>query len=175
MERLTHMMVAAPAQLPTISVDQGGWLGNISAAGVGAVLLWGSNRLMKANKGPWGPFLESKLSNVKFDWKSTMSFIIGFMGVTLLLGSGDNWLRNALTWIQSLLTGLGNIDLFAAFGMAAFCVVAVIKIYADANDPEKDMRWGMVCAVLFPLGGGIFAQASLYTGGLLAGALNGTL
>lgn len=167
---MTTIDLAAQAQ--TITVPDGSWVGNMGSAGVGAVLLFGSWYMAKHSILLYGEWVANRLQNVKFDWKSMMSLLFGFFGVTAVLGSTGVF-GDFTRWLQDVITNLGDIAIFASIGMGAFCLIALIMVFRKSDDPVQDMRWGYGLAIMFPLGGGMFSEASIQAGNLLVEAMGG--
>lgn len=166
------MTIDIAAQVQTVTVPEGSWVGNMGSAGVGAVILIGSWYMAKHSILLYGPWVKDRLKNVKFDWKSPMSLLFGFFGVTAILGSTSVF-GDFIRWLQSVITGLGDIAIFASIGMGAFCFISLIMVFRDSEDPIQDMKWGYGLAIMFPLGGGMFAEASIQAGNLLVSAMGG--
>lgn len=165
--------VLALGATTNIEVKEGGWLGNLSSAGLGAILLWFSYKFAKDNRVLWSPGVTGKL-NEKRDWTSLMSFLVGFICVTLILGSTDNLIRNGLVWLQQLIISVGSSEKVAFIGAPGICLILLLLALWKKGDSPFDIRMGSACGLLFPLGGGGWAQFSLVIGGFLANALNGS-
>lgn len=164
---------AAPARLPSITVQNGGWLGNTTAAGLGVIILYFSRRFATQEKVLWkqGGLIDN-LWKGKVDTLSIFSFIIGFLCVTMILGAPDNPARTVIEWGQSFVMMLGENSFFAMFGAGGLCIVLFLLAYAKDNDCPKDIIWGSLCAIVFPLGGGMFTQFSLVIAGIASGGLS---
>jgi hypothetical protein len=162
-------MAAAP--VVQMQASTGGWLGNVGSAFLGFVLFGVSIILAKNNKGPWGPWLANKVK-WEWDWKSLMSALFGFFGVTALLGS-TGAIGDFSQWMQSLFTWLGAVEIVNTIGMAGICVLVGLKVWLHKDDNIHDIVWGGVAALAFPLGGGIWVSASMSAGNLLVNLMNG--
>jgi len=164
---------AAPAQLPSIRVENGGFLGNTTAAGVGILLFYFSRRFAKEGKLLWkqGGKLHVIGQEKGWDFLSILSFLIGFLAITMVLGAPDNPARTAIEWLQALFTKAGENSILAMFGAGGICGFLALLAYAKDNDCPKDMFWGGLCAIVFPLGGGGFATFSLFIAGIASGSL----
>lgn len=164
---------AAPAQLPSITVQNGGILGNTTAAGIGILLFYFSRRFAKSNKLIWKP--GGKVStwgkDKGIDVLSIISFVIGFLAITMVLGAPDNPARTVIEWSQALFTRISENSILAMFGAGGICLGLGLLAYAKDTDCPKDMFWGGLCAVIFPLGGGMFSTISLTMAGIASGSL----
>lgn len=165
-------LTLAAAPVVQMRADNSSWFGNVGSAFLALVFLGVTYVLAKNNKGPWGPRLDKRLSHWDWDWKSLMSAVFGFLGVTALLGS-TGILGNFARWMQELFTWLGGFEVVQNVGMAGICVIIGIKIWMQKNDNLNDIRWGGIAALAFPLGGGIWTQTSLAAGNFLVGLLHG--
>lgn len=167
---------AAAPEVQQVTIEKGSWAGNFGAAGVGFVLFIGSRVLAKNNMLLWGPrvgtWVDTKLGDKKFDWKSLMSFIFGFAGITALLGASGQ-IGSFVRWLQSMFTWLGGFNIFNELGMGVICFVCVFMAMKNRDDSIKDISWGGLCALAFPLGGGVFLEMSMKMANILVNALNG--
>ena len=185
MENIFADLAASVARPAEINVDTGGVFGNTTAAGVGILVSYGCWRLaQRPGKGLWGERIQAKFDEKvktesgerdRFDWSSLLSFCIGFVCLSLVLGFSDNPLRQLFQTIQGWIANLGNVDIFQFLGMGGICGIVAFKAFADKKDVTKDMRRGAICALLFPLGGGVFSTICLWVGDLLSSFFNGTL
>lgn len=146
--------------------------GNIGAGFLAFLFLVVSYILAKNEKGPWGPWVGGKLEKVSWDWKSLMSAVFGFLGVTAALGS-TGMIQDFSQWMQSLFVWLGAVEVVNTFGMAAICVLIGLKVWLHKDDNIHDIIWGGIAAIAFPLGGGIWTATSLAAGNLLVNLMNG--
>lgn len=154
-----------------VAVEQGSWLGNLGAAGLGVVLVGGSMMLAKKQKLLWNEKYKPKI-NKKFDARSLISCLLGFAGVTALLGA-SGMISDLVRWMQGVFLWLGEIEMFASLGMACFTFFAVFKVLGDENDPDRDIVWGGVLALMFPLAGGMFASSSVAVANAMTQLVNG--
>jgi hypothetical protein len=168
---MSNVIVAA-APVVQMHANKGSAFGNVGAAFFAFVFLVVSWILAKHNKGPWGPWFGKKLENVKWDWKSLMSAVFGFLGVTAALGS-TGMVQDFSQWIQSLFEWLGAVEIVNTIGMAGVCVLIGLKVWLKRDDNIHDIVWGGVAALAFPLGGGMWTATSLAAGNLLVNLMNG--
>lgn len=154
--------------------------GNLSALGVGAAFLFIGWFTAKNSFLLYGPWLEKKLSNVEYDWKSLMSFLIGFTGITVILGAPRQGMGIFSTIIdapQSFLMWLGETWIGVAVGMWAICLFIFVytlkKAMKDKGDSISDIRWGCICAFAFPMGGWPFAWFSMVVANAVVELMNG--
>lgn len=137
--------------------------GNLGIAGAGAVLLWGSWYMARKDGGRWIWNSESKtgqyLGSKDFDWISLISWACGFLGVSALL-MDPSPIGSFLRWVQGLIVTAGESSWLAAFGAGFFCFMCFVMAMCNRDDSMKDMRYGYIAAILFPLGGGIFGFLS---------------
>lgn len=168
----TVQFLSAAAQLPTINVDKGGFLGNTTAAGLGAIFIWMARRSIRRNQGLWGTWVAGKVK-VTWDWKSWMTFFVGFFCVTMILGSGDNIFRNFLRWVQSIFVRLGEtVSFIQVLGAGGIAIILFYLAISNKDDSAKDLNYGIVCAIFFPLAGGWAMSVSTAVAGLVAGTIN---
>jgi hypothetical protein len=154
--------------------------GNVKAVGVALVFLVLGWYMAKHSFLLYGKFLEEKMANVKFDWKSLMSFLLGFAGVTVLIGAPRKGLGFFSTLIdapQKFFMWIGTTGVGAAVGMwficAAILVVTLKKAMKDKGDSIQDMKMGALCAFAFPLGGMPFAWLSMTIANAVIELMNG--
>lgn len=164
------VLVAAP--VVKMEATNGSWLGNAGSGFLALIFLGVSYALAKKEAGPWGPRLGKKLGNVSWDWKSLMSAVFGFLGVTAALGA-TGWLADFSGWMQSLFIMLGAMDFINTIGMAGICVLVGLKVWLHKDDNIHDLTWGGVAALAFPLGGGVWTKMSLGAGNFLLVLMNG--
>lgn len=162
-------MAAAP--VVQLQMNSGSWTGNAGSAFIGFILFVVGLILAKNEKGPWGPWLADKVKWT-WDWKSLMSTIFGFLGITALLGS-SGWMGGFARWGQEFFTWPIFQAIFSEIGMAGVCVLILVKIWLKKDDNIHDIVWGGVAALALPLGGGVFLQISLGAGNLLVNLMNG--
>jgi hypothetical protein len=171
--------IVAAAPVVQMQSNPNSWFGNAGSAFVGVAFLLSAFMLARSDeakgikpKGPWGPWLAKKLDHVKWDWKSLMSCLWGFFGTTALLGS-VGVLGNLSRWFQGLFSWIKDIEFIANVGMAGVCLFILLMVWRRQNDNISDVRWGCVMGLAFPLGGGIWLQASLAVGNMLVNIMNG--
>lgn len=162
----------AAAPVVQMQSSNGSFFGNVGAAFFAFLFLAVSWILAKNEKGPWGPWFGSKLEKVSWDWKSLMSAVFGFLGVTAALGS-TGMIQDFSQWVQSLFEWLGAVEVVNTVGMAGVCVLIGLKVWLKRDDNIHDIIWGGVAALAFPLGGGIWTSTSLAAGNLLVNLMNG--
>lgn len=167
---------AAVPQAPIQAAAEGSWLGNAGSATIAIVFLWGGYYMAKHQMLLWGPFLQSKMTNVKWDWKSIMSFLFGFWGVTSLIGSSG--IGGVVTgWLQGIVTWFGGTGIGAAVGAAGVCfvltLIALRQALKNKDDSVADIKWGAGLAIVYPLGGGPFLWISATVANALVELLNG--
>lgn len=177
---LTHLAAA-----PRVSVPEGSWLGDITAAGLGATLIVVPILLCKKELVFWGPkcgpwidklVTDKDTGKKKLDWLSLLSFLFGFAGVTAILGSSEGPLQNIFEWLQGLFIWLREIPIINEIGMVPVCAVCLIMAMRKENDSLQDIRWGSISGLALPLGGGIFAQFTVWVAQGTVGLLSlGTL
>lgn len=138
--------------------------------------------MAKNEKGLYGKRIQNKIRNwrakrekdEKFnpDINSLLSVVIGFFGITALLGA-TGFLGETIRKIQEILVNFQGVEFFSQLGMTFFCFVAFFFVFRDDKDPMSDQRWGYALAILFPLGGGIWSSTSEWTGNILVMAMGG--
>ncbi|MFB7858759.1 hypothetical protein [Rhodococcus qingshengii] len=110
------------------------------------------------------------------DWRSTLCALAGFFGITALLGS-DSWASDRIVWVQEWAAGWESVGFFSSIGMGGICFIAcfftIRAIYGDKYDGQKDLMWGGVLAILFPLAGGTFLSISNSAADALSGLFGG--
>lgn len=175
MYEILNTFAAAPT-VQQVTIEKGSWAGNFGAAGVGVLLFIGSRAMAKNKMLLWGPkfggWVDTKLGDKKFDWKSLMSFVFGFAGITALLGATGQ-IGSFVRWLQSMFTWLGGFSIFNELGMGVICAACVFMAMKKREDSIKDITWGGLCALAFPLGGGVFLEMSMKMANILVNALNG--
>jgi len=154
--------------------------GNITAIGVALAFLGLGWYMAKHQFLLYGTWLAEKFKDVKWDWKSLMSFLIGFSGVTVLLGAPRQGLGFFSTLIdapQNFFLWIGDTGVGAAVGMwficAAIVVVTFKKAMKDKDDSIKDIKMGGLCAFTFPLGGMPFTWISTTIANAVVEMMNG--
>ena len=154
--------------------------GNVKALGVGLAFLFIGWFMAKHKFLLYGDWLEGKLSEVKFDWKSLMSFLLGFAGVTVVLGAPRQGMGIFSTIIdapQAFFAWIGETGVGAAVGMWFFCLIIFVytlkKAMKDKDDCISDIRWGGICAFAFPMGGWPFAWVSMTVANAVVELMNG--
>ena len=167
--------MAAP-MAPIQAKTEGSWMGNAGTATLAIIFLWGSWYMAKHQYLLYGPWIADKLQNVKFDWKSILSFTFGFWGVTSLIGSSG--LGGTVTgWVTSIVMWFGATAVGKTIGAAGLCVIATFVALKQAlkekDDSVKDIKWGAGLAILYPLGGGPFLWVSSTMANALVELLNG--
>lgn len=165
-------LVLAAAPVVKMEVSSGSWLGNVGSGFLAFLFCGVSYWLAKNNHGPWGPWVAGKLGKISWDWKSLMTAVFGFLGVTAALGS-TGWMAGIAQWAQGIFTWPIVQDLFSWVGMSGICVAILIKIWLKKDDNIHDLIWGGVAALALPLGGGFWTQTSLAAGNFLVNLLNG--
>lgn len=172
----TTMNLAAVVQNTPIPDSSG----NVKAVGLALAFLVLGWFMAKHQFLLYGSWLEGKLTNVKFDWKSLMSFLLGFSGITVLLGAPREGLGFFSTLIdapQKFFLWLGETGVGAAVGMwficAAILVVTLKKAMKEKGDSISDIKWGAVCAFAFPMGGWPFAWVSMTIANAVVELMNG--
>lgn len=172
----TITTLAVVAQNP--SVPNAG--GNVTAVGVALAFLVLGWYMAKNKFLLYGPKLTEKMKDVGWDWKSLMSFLIGFSGVTVLIGapkSGLGFFSVIVSAPQNFFLWIGDTALGAAVGMwficAAITVITLKKAMKDKDDSIKDIRMGGLCAFVFPLGGMPFTWISSSIANAVVEMMNG--
>ena len=176
----------AAVQQQQIDIPENSWVGHTTMAGFGVMLLLASVLCIKGNKkgSPmllWGPMVgalgnryitdPSKRFAQKwgggdegFDWRSFMTFLIGMLGVTSILSAAGGNLVDVALWLQELLTNAFHLPFLNDFGAPGLCVVLSLFAMRNKGDDYADLTYGGLCALVFPLGGGSWAEVTLWIG-----------
>jgi hypothetical protein len=154
-----------------VHVTQGSWLGNVGAGGLGIGILVGSIMLAKKEKGPFSENMQKRMTK-KFDGFSLMSCALGFFGVTAILGSTGK-IADFTHWLQEMVLNIQSIGFISTVGMGVVCLIVGIKVFAAKNDPVPDIYWGGALALIFPLGGGMWAETSVWSANMLVQLMSG--
>lgn len=179
-------MFLAFTQQQQIDVPENSWVGHTSMAGFGIILLTLAFLCIKGNKksvqmGPWGPMFgvlmnkaitePSKRVATKwgggsegFDWRSLMTFLIGMWAMTSILSSSPGSVLSLAEWGQDLILRLRDWPILGDIGAGGLCFVLFFLAMRNKDDDKQDLIFGAVCGLLFPLGGGVFAQITLQIG-----------
>ncbi len=170
-----EIMLAAIPQNPSIPDGKG----NITALGVALAFLFIGWFMAKHEFLLYGPKAMEKL-NKNRDWVSFISFLIGFTGITVLIGaprSGLGFFSVIIDAPQSFFLFLGETAIGAAIGMWFVCLaitlVTLKKAMKDKGDSIKDMKMGGLCAFAFPLGGMPFTWVSTTIANSVVELMNG--
>lgn len=168
--------IAVVAQNPTIPSGSG----NVTAVGVALAFLVLGWYMAKNQFLLYGDWIAKKLENVTWDWKSLMSFLIGFAGVTVLIGAPQNGLGFFSVIVsapQNFFLWIGETAIGAAVGMWFIClgitIITLKKAMKDKGDSIKDIKMGGLCAFVFPLGGMPFTWISMSIANAVVEMMNG--
>lgn len=188
-----NIAITTIIQQQVVDVPQNSWVGRMSMAGVGIILLTFSALCIKGRKrrksneivpmGPWGPLTVSigdrlitgpskrvldKMSKRDdsdgLDWKSLMTFGFGLFAMTALLSSAPGTVLDFAHWIQGLIISVSGWPVLADIGAAGICFVFAILAFMNRDDDMKDLVFGTACGFIFPLGGGSFSELTFYVG-----------
>jgi hypothetical protein len=176
---VTLSNLAAVPMIPT----QGSAFGNVGSATIAVIFLGGGWYMAKHEFLLYGPWMKNKLrkkdrgeGKIKWDWLSIISFVIGFWGVTSLLGASGlsgvliDWAQGIILWFKRTAVG-------AAIGAAGICAiltfVAIRQAVKREDDAIHDIAWGAGLAITYPLGGGPFLWVSTTMANALIELLNG--
>lgn len=192
-------------QQQVIEIPEGSWVGNISMAGFGFILLVLSVLCIRGRKKKgaakgseervpmflWGPVTgaimdrvvtePSKRAMVKivkgkdgtaadadefdgFDWRSLMTFLIGLWAMTSILSSTPGAMLSLAEWFQGLLLAIADWPFISDIGAAGICFFLLYLAMRSRDDDILDLTYGALCGLVFPLGGGTFAEITLYVG-----------
>lgn len=154
-----------------VQVSQGSWLGNVGAGGLGVGILVGSIMLAKREKGPFSNNMKGRMTK-KFDGFSLMCCALGFFGTTAILGS-TGMIADFTHWMQDMVLNIQHIGFISTVGMGIVCLIVACKVFASANDPVPDIYWGGALALIFPLGGGVWAETSVWAANMLVQVMDG--
>lgn len=173
-------------QQQQINVPENSWAGHMSMAGFGIILLVISILCIKGNKkgvpmGPWGLMWGALMdktvtkptgrlmakhggSGEGFDWKSLMTFLIGMWAMTSILSSSPGTVLSLVEWFQGLVLNLANWPILQDIGAGGICLFLGFLAMRNKDDDKADLIYGSVCGFFFPLGGGVFAEITLWIG-----------
>lgn len=98
------------------------------------------------------------------DWKSLMTFTFGIFGMTAILSSTPSTLLSLVHWFQGLISSVGSLPLIEDFGAAGICIVLGFMALRSRDDDMKDLIYGALCGLVWPLGGGTWAEVTLNVG-----------
>lgn len=186
-------MFLAALQQQQIRVPENSWIGHMSMAGFGIILLAASAFCIKGRKrkgsgevvpmGPWGPLIVSlgdriitqptkrlfdKLSgrtdSEGLDWKSLMTWGFGAFSMTAILSSQPGTVLTLAHWVQDLLLKASGLPILQDIGAAGLCFIMLLLSLRNRDDDMKDLMYGAVSGFVFPLGGGIFAETTFNIG-----------
>lgn len=187
------MSSLAVVQQQVLEVPKSSWVGYMSMAGVGLTLLLVSAWCIKGRKrkksneivpmGPWGPLFVSfgdrlierptqrmfnKWANRDdmdgLDWKSFMTWGFGMFATTAILSSQPGVVLSIMQWLQGLIEGASGWPLLSDFGAAGLCFVLVLLALRNRDDDMKDLAYGALSGLIFPMGGGKFTEITFYVG-----------
>ncbi|MER6605829.1 hypothetical protein ABT282_07905 [Streptomyces sp. NPDC000927] len=158
---------AMPGEFPEIEIPQNSFLGNVTSAGFGALVLisaYFSTRLeAKKLRTVAGGGLD-KWTKGEFDWKSLLYWFLGAISLTAILGSGGGPMCESIVWIQRKIIGadfLGFLGDFAKIALCGFLVYMALIKKRPADQPKGDIAWGTICAVVMPIMSDIGAVGSV--------------
>jgi hypothetical protein len=183
----------AVVQQQQVDVPETSWVGHMSMAGVGIILLVMSAWFIRGRKrrgsgemvpmGPWGPLfvslgdrligdttkrlmdnLSKRNDSEGLDWKSLMTFMFGLFGMTAILSSQPGAVLSLAQWVQDLILSLSGFPILADIGAAGLCFILVLLSLRNRDDDMKDLAYGAVCGLVFPLGGGTFSEITFNVG-----------
>lgn len=173
-------------QQQQIQIPENSWAGHMSMAGFGIILLVMSFLCIKGNKkgvamGPWGPMFGALMNKAVtqptqrmaqkwgggsdgFDWKSLMTFLIGMWAMTSILSSSPGTVLSLVEWFQGLVLGVADWPILSDIGAGGICLFLVFLAMRNKDDDKADLTYGAICGFFFPLGGGMFAEFTLWVG-----------
>lgn len=180
-------------QQQQIDVPQNSWVGHMSMAGVGIVMLVFSAWCIRGRKrkgsgeivsmGPWGPLIVSvgdrlitdptkrmldkwsKRDDMEgIDWKSLMTWGFGAFGMTAIVSSQPGAILSIVEWFQGIILGIADWPVIADIGAAGLCFFLLGMAMRSRDDDMKDLMYGAICGFLWPLGGGWFADVTFAIG-----------
>lgn len=181
----------AVVQQQVVSVPETSWIGNMSMAGVGLTLLGLSflcirGREVSGTREPialWGPLFGSlgdrfigapsirlynsafKRNDCKgFDWRSAMTFSFGLFGMTAVLSSQAGTVLSLMQWAQEMVLKFANWPIISDLGAAGLCVFLGFLAMRNRGDDMKDLSYGALCGLIWPLGGGWAAGITFHVG-----------
>lgn len=183
----------AVVQQQVVSVPETSWVGTMSMAGVGIVLLGLSYLCIKGRKdaatgasvpiGPWGPLFGSigdrligqssarlydkafkRKGSEGFDWRSAMTFVFGLFGMTAILSSQPGTVLSLAQWAQGLVLKIADWPIVSDLGAAGLCVFLGFLAMRNRGDDVKDLSYGALCGLIWPLGGGWAANITFHVG-----------
>lgn len=154
--------------------------GNIKAVGVALAFLVLGWYMAKHDFLLYGERVKKIMKGTEWDWKSLMSFLIGFSGITVLIGAPRNGLGFFSTIIDAphrFFLWVGETGVGSAVGMWFIClailVVTLKKAMKEKDDSIKDIQMGGLCAFAFPLGGMPFTWFSTTIANAVIELMNG--
>lgn len=181
-------------QQQQITIPETSWVGHTTMAGFGIILLIISVMCIKGNKkgvpmGPWGPMFGALMDKAVtkptgrmaqkwggggegFDWKSLMTFLVGMWAVTSILSSTGGFVIDMADWFQSLVMTLSSWPILADLGAGGICLLLIFLAMRNKDDDKADLAYGAICGFFFPLGGGVFAEITLWIGNWIPEVMN---
>lgn len=183
----------AVVQQQMVEVPQSSWIGNMSMAGVGLALLGLSAWCIKGRKrrksneivpmGPWGPLFVSfgdrlierpterlfnswaKRDDLEgVDWKSLMTWAFGAFATTAILSSQPGTVLSLMHWVQGLVEDASGWPILSDIGAAGLCFALLLAALRNRDDDMKDLMYGAISGLIFPLGGGWWAGVTFHIG-----------
>lgn len=171
-----------------VLVPEETWLGNLGPGGIGIIMIGMTILVARGRLGTVGVWCTQRIDGWEqrrqekaakadrtafpFDWRSTFSALFGFLGTTAILGTNGS-MSSIAQWGQDLLLLLGDVWIISDLGMGGVSLLLLFLVFQNKDDPISDLRWGCVIAIAFPLGGGVFANASEWAANFLTNMLNG--
>lgn len=185
-------------QQQQIQISETSWVGHTTMAGFGVILLVISFLSIKGRKRKdgsrtgmflWGPMFGALMNKLVtqptqrmaqkwgggdegLDWKSLMTFLVGMWAVTSILSSAPGTLLNLAEWFQSLITMMSGWPILADIGAGGLCFFLIFLAMRNKDDDKSDLAYGALCGLIFPLGGGSFAEITLAIGNWIPEVMN---
>lgn len=98
------------------------------------------------------------------DWRSLMTWSIGTFSTTALLSSRPGDVLSVAEWFQGLVLSIADWPILSDLGAAGLCFVLLILAMRSRDDDMKDLMYGALCGLIWPLGGGWFAGVTFDIG-----------
>lgn len=170
-----------------IVFEQNGWM-NVGSFGLSLTIFLGACFMAKKNILLWGERFSAVMDRVftfkkgtpgeyAFDWKSLLSFLLGFWGITALFGSTGPVADFVVENLTNLFSFWGRTEIGASIGMGTVCffvfLYTVAKALKEKDDNISDIKMGGLCAAVFPFGGAPFSTFSALMANSLTEALGG--